>query len=88
MNPSIRRAGDDEFRVRAEAAVDGEAFVVEVTRERLHGVAVEGVDISHRVSVRREQDGLSVGAETKAGPLARRLAGKFEAGERSWKCRS
>ena len=70
MHPPVGGAGDDEARVRREAAVDGDPPVVEVPGEGLHGVAVEGVEEAHHGAVRRQQDELAVGREAQARPLA------------------
>ena len=47
VNSSVCRAGEHVFWVWREATVDWEALVVEVSSERLEGVAGESVNQSH-----------------------------------------
>ncbi len=78
VNAAVGRAGEHKFGVRREAPVDGNALVVEMSGERLHRVAVEGVEQSHHASVRRQEDEFAMRGKAEARPLAFGLARHLE----------
>ena len=81
VNSSVRGPGQNVFGVWRKAAVDGNTLVVQVAGKRVEWVAIECVQQPHDASVGRQQNGLSVWAESKSGPFAMLFLGQFKSHE-------
>lgn len=83
MYSAVGGAAEDKLWIRAEARLDCNALVVEVSGERLHWCAMERVDQPDDAAVGRDQNGFSVAAELEPRPVALFFLRQFERGEGS-----
>lgn len=83
VNASIRRATENELRVRAEGRLDRYALVIQMAGERLQRSALERVYQPDNRSIRRYQYRLAILTKFEPRPVALFLLQLLECGKRT-----